>query len=125
MFSTYPLPIFTKIMYHTSEIKLTNMHKRRKYMSIVIVGGHDRMVHQYKKICKEYKCKAKVFTQMSGNLSEKIGSPDLLILFTNTVSHKMVHCAVTEAEKCNAQIVRCHTSSGNALNEILQNACTA
>ena len=67
-------------------------------MSIVIVGGHDRMVHQYKKICKEYKCKAKVFTQMSGNLSEKIGSPDLLILFTNTVSHKMVHCAVTEAE---------------------------
>ena len=69
-------------------------------MSVVIVGGHDRMVHQYKKICKEYKCKAKVFTQMSGNLSEKIGSPDLLILFTNTVSHKMVHCAVTEAEKC-------------------------
>ena len=67
-------------------MKLTNMHKRRKYMSIVIVGGHDRMVHQYKKICKEYKCKAKVFTQMSGNLSEKIGSPDLLILFTNTVS---------------------------------------
>ena len=23
-------------------------------MSVVIVGGHDRMVHQYKKICKEY-----------------------------------------------------------------------
>ena len=103
----------------------TLFHFRKKYMSVVIVGGHDRMVHQYKKICKEYKCKAKVFTQMSGNLSEKIGSPDLLILFTNTVSHKMVHCAVTEAEKCNAQIVRCHTSSGNALNEILQNACTA
>ena len=26
-------------------------------MSIVIVGGHDRMVGQYKKICKSYKCK--------------------------------------------------------------------
>ena len=34
-------------------------------MSVVIVGGHDRMVSQYKKICKEHKCKAKVFTQMS------------------------------------------------------------
>ena len=34
-------------------------------MSIVIVGGHDRMVCQYKKICKKYNCKAKVFTQMS------------------------------------------------------------
>lgn len=58
-------------------------------MSVVIVGGHDRMVSQYKKICKEHKCKAKVFTQMSANLSSQIGSPDLVILFTNTVSHKM------------------------------------
>ena len=79
-------------------------------MSVVIIGGHDRMVCQYKKICKEHNCKAKVFTQMSGNLS------------TNTVSHKMVHCAITEAEKCNAEVVRCHTSSGNALNEILNTA---
>ena len=94
-------------------------------MSVVIVGGHDRMVCQYKKICKKHKCKAKIFTQMSGNLSTLIGSPDLLILFTNTVSHKMVKCALTEAEKCNADIVRCHTSSGNALNEILENACGA
>ena len=94
-------------------------------MSVVIVGGHDRMVCRYKKICKEHNCKAKVFTQMSARLSEQIGSPDLLILFTNTVSHKMVKCAITEAEKCNADIVRCHTSSGTALNEILTNACNA
>lgn len=57
-------------------------------MSIVIIGGHDRMVCQYKKVCQKYQCKAKVFTQMSGNLSKKIGTPDLVVLFTNTVSHK-------------------------------------
>ena len=28
-------------------------------MSVVIVGGHDRMVSQYKKICKDFKCKAR------------------------------------------------------------------
>ena len=89
----------------------------------MIVGGHDRMVCQYKEICKKHHCKAKVFTQMSANLRSQIGKPDLLILFTNTVSHKMVHTAVSEAEKCNANIVRCHTSSGNALNEILAIAC--
>ena len=55
-------------------------------MSVVIVGGHDRMVHQYKKICKEYKCKAKVFTQMSGNLSEKIGSPDVNLIYQYSIS---------------------------------------
>ena len=92
-------------------------------MSVVIVGGHDRMVCQYKKICKQFKCKAKVFTQMPAQMSNKIGSPDLRILFTNTVSHKMVKCAVAEAEKSNAEIIRCHTSSGNALTEILEKVC--
>lgn len=92
-------------------------------MSVVIVGGHDRMVQQYKKICKKYHCKAKVFTQMSARLGEQIGSPDLLILFTNTVSHKMAHCAVAEANKKNTDIVRCHTSSGSALHEILAEVC--
>lgn len=92
-------------------------------MSVVIVGGHDRMVCKYKQICKEHKCKAKVFTQMPANLSAHIGSPDLLILFTNTVSHKMVKTAVAEAEKSGANIVRCHTSSGNALDEILSAVC--
>ncbi|MDD2957591.1 MAG: DUF2325 domain-containing protein [Lachnospiraceae bacterium] len=91
-------------------------------MSVVIVGGHDRMVSQYKKICSQYNCKAKVFTQMSAKLSSQIGSPDLVIVFTNTVSHKMAKCAVTEAERCNADIVRCHTSSQNALNDILVKA---
>ena len=33
-------------------------------MSIVIIGGHDRMVRQYRTICKEHNCKAKIFTQM-------------------------------------------------------------
>ncbi len=93
-------------------------------MSIVIVGGHDRMVCQYKKICKNYKCKAKVFTQMSADMDKQIGTPDLFILFTNTVSHKMIRCAVDGARRANAQVIRCHTSSGAALEEILRE-CTA
>ena len=83
-------------------------------MSVVIIGGHDRMVCQYKKVCKQFNCKAKIFTQMSASLSKQIGSPDLIVLFTNTVSHKMVRCA---------DVIRCHTSSKNALEEILENVC--
>ena len=33
-------------------------------MSVVIVGGHDRMVRQYKEICEDHQWKAKVFTQI-------------------------------------------------------------
>ena len=92
-------------------------------MSIVIIGGHDRMVRQYRTICKEHNCKAKIFTQMPSCLNKKIGNPDLVVLFTNTVSHKMVRCAVEEAGRCNADVIRCHTSSKNALEEILENVC--
>lgn len=50
-------------------------------MSVVIIGGHDRMVCQYKQICKSFNCKAKVFTQMAATLSKRIGKPDLIVLF--------------------------------------------
>ena len=59
-------------------------------MSVVIVGGNERMVCQYEDICKGFGCKAKVFAKEKGAMKKKIGVPDLMILFTSTVSHKMV-----------------------------------
>ena len=64
-------------------------------MSVVILGGNECMVRQYMDICDTYSCKAKVYPKMSGCM-KKIGSPDLLILFTGTVSHKMVKCALND-----------------------------
>jgi len=92
-------------------------------MSIVIIGGHDRMVSQYNVICKSYKCKLKLFTQIPCQFKDKIGCPDLIILFTNTVSHKMSISAVQQAEKNGVPIARSHSSSGSALKEILSTYC--
>ena len=92
-------------------------------MSIVIIGGNERMVCQYTDICKEYGCKAKVFPKEKGSMKKKIGCPDLLVLFTNTVSHKMVKTALDEVDSSRTNVVRCHTSSKNALTEILENCC--
>ena len=30
-------------------------------MSVVIVGGNECMVRQYKELCSEYRCKAKIY----------------------------------------------------------------
>ena len=90
-------------------------------MSVVIVGGHDRMVAQYKKICKSYKCKVKVFTHMGADFNKQIGCPDLLWLFTNTLANNMWRCAMDESYGKLTVVVRCHTSSGNALTGILEN----
>lgn len=93
-------------------------------MSIVIVGGHDRMVCRYKSICKNYGCKCKVFTQCPSNFKGQIGNPDLIILFTSTVSHKMVNVAAELADKSNTIVERCHSSSSSALTSILQTYCS-
>jgi hypothetical protein len=90
-------------------------------MSVVIVGGYDRMVCQYKDICKEYNCKAKVFTKCAGCLSERIGDPDLIVLFTNPVSHQLARAAKNRAAQSNIPLVQSHCSSGNALKNILRN----
>lgn len=88
-------------------------------MSIVIVGGHDRMHCRYKEICKKHGCKCKVFTQCPANFQNQIGSPDLIVVFTKTVAHKMLNVACLQAERCGAKIKHCNSSSASALNEAL------
>ena len=92
-------------------------------MSVVIIGGNECMSRKYTDICQEHGCKAKVFPKETGPLEKKIGSPDLMILFTSTVSHKMVNCAVEEAKKKSIPVCRCHTSSAAALENILKQYC--
>lgn len=88
-------------------------------MSVVIVGGHDRMHCKYKEICKKYGCKCKVFTQCPADFKNKIGQPDIVIVFTGTVAHKMLLTASRQAEKNGICIKHCNSSSGSALNEAL------
>ena len=88
-------------------------------MSVVIVGGNECMVRQYKELCREYRCKAKIYPKMTGSL-KNIGLPDLLVLFTSTASHKMIRGALEQAKGKTVRTVRSHTSSMNALLEILE-----
>ncbi len=94
-------------------------------MCVVIVGGNECMVCQYKDICQNHGCEAKIFVKERGAIKKKMGCPDLLILFTNTVSHKMVNSAVDEAKRNKIPIARVHTSSASALNQVLIQHCKA
>lgn len=89
-------------------------------MSVVIVGGHDRMHCRYKEICKKYGCKCKVFTQCPANFKGQIGSPDVIVIFTGTVAHKMLNVASVQAERSGARLVHCNSSSACALNDALE-----
>lgn len=92
-------------------------------MNVVIVGGNECMQGQYCEICKRCGCKAKVFTKENGTMKKKLGCPELLILFTKTVSHKMAISAVQEAKRNNIPIARVHSSSAAALKNVLSQYC--
>lgn len=68
-------------------------------MSLTIIGGNECMERKYEEICRGYGHKVKIFTKASGMIKKKIGSPDLVIMFTNTVSHKMVNSASKGGKK--------------------------
>ncbi|MBQ3161518.1 MAG: DUF2325 domain-containing protein [Oscillospiraceae bacterium] len=92
-------------------------------MSVVVVGGNDRMATRYKDICKEYNCKAKVFTQMPSDFENKLGTPDLMVVFTNTCSHKMVNSVNQRSQKYDIPVARIHSASATALKSVLEQYC--
>ena len=82
-------------------------------MSVVIVGGNERMVCQYMDIWE------------NGSLKKKLGTPDYLLLFTSTVSHKMMLSASKEAKRNNIPIAYVPSSSASALHSVLADCCAA
>jgi hypothetical protein len=93
-------------------------------MSVTIVGGHERMERVYKDICREYNCTARIFTKMRCNMNCSIGCPDLMVLFTNPVSHGLARTARKEATAMGIPLVQSHSGSGAALRGILAQACS-
>ena len=59
-------------------------------MSLVVVGGNERMKRDYIQLAKNRGYKAKVVLNMSSKVKRSIGSPDAIVIFTSTVSHKLM-----------------------------------
>jgi hypothetical protein len=89
-------------------------------MSIVLIGGHDRMHNEYREICTGCGHNIKVYTQMPRKFESRIGNPDGMVIFTSTVSHKMVTIAVKEAKRRKIPVVRNHNSSAFSLKSSIQ-----
>ena len=88
-------------------------------MSLAIIGGNECMEGKYKEICKDYGHKVKIFTKSNGMIKKKIGTPDLVILFTGTVSHKMLNSASKEARRSGIPVKYLNSSSSFALSALL------
>ena len=89
-------------------------------MSVVIVGGNECMERRYIDLCKAYRCQASVYTKPRGGLKGKFGSPDLMIVFTSAMSHKMLRGALCEIRGKDTKVEYCHSASVSALKAVLE-----
>lgn len=89
-------------------------------MSVVILGGNECMERNYRNLCRDYRHEAKVMVKSAGGVKGKIGNPDMVILFTGALSHKMLQGALNELKGQDVIIERCSTSSVSALRRVLE-----
>ena len=89
-------------------------------MSIVILGGNECMERRYMDLCQSCRCRAMGYVKAGGCEKNKLGENEVTIVFTSTMSHKMVQSALRELKSCDTVIERCHTSSLSALRNILE-----
>ena len=75
-------------------------------MSLLVIGGHERMEKDYYKLAKNRGYKTKVYTTMSSQVKNSIGSPDAIVIMTSTVSHKLSRIVESQAKKMNIPIFR-------------------
>lgn len=88
-------------------------------MSIVILGGNECMERRYRDICAEYSCTSRVFVKPTGTLRHKIGSPDLMIIFTDMISHKAMQNALIEVRGTKTAVEHVRSGSASALRRVL------
>lgn len=89
-------------------------------MSIVLVGGMDRLEAKYLKEAKDAGMELRIFNQAKQNMGNRIKHADVVVIFTNKVSHQARHEAFTAAKRQGIPVVMHHACGVCTLRECLK-----
>jgi hypothetical protein len=94
-------------------------------MWITLVGGMDRLRRQYEQTAEGCGVSLKVFTGKESCLADKMGTPDMTILFTGMVSHQAKAAIMNSSRSRGIPVHFLHTNGISGLRECLRKlACT-
>lgn len=79
-------------------------------MSIILVGGMDRLGSKYQKEARQMGMNLHIFSQAKQNMGNKIKNADAVVIFTNKISHQAKNEAVNAAK-------------GNGIPLVMHNSC--
>jgi len=89
-------------------------------MSIVVLGGMDRLERQYVDEGEKHGIKLKIFSRLEGNLSSRLGFPDAFIIFTGKISHKALKNTSNIAKSRNIPVYYCHSAGMCSFKDCLK-----
>lgn len=89
-------------------------------MDIVIVGGLDRLKHEYERMGDEFGIGLKAFSGKESNISTRIGAPGAILLFTNMVSHKARQQVMQFCRGKGTPVVYMHQSGVHVVHKSLK-----
>lgn len=67
--------------------------------------------------------KPRFLHKCQADFENKLGTPDLMVVFTNTCSHKMVQRVNQRSAKYDIPVARIHSASVSALKNVLNQYC--
>jgi hypothetical protein len=88
-------------------------------MSVVLVGGLDRLRRQYEIAAQQFGVTLKIFNGKEAGLGEKMGNPEMVILLTGMVSHSARLEVVHRGRSIGAPVIFQHSSGISGLRQSL------
>lgn len=88
-------------------------------MSVILVGGMDRLGEKYRTEAKRQGMDLRIFSQAENNMAVKIKGADAVVIFTNKVSHHARNEAMAAAKKNGIPVFMHHTCGVCTLRECL------
>lgn len=91
-------------------------------MCAALVGGMDRLKREYMNEAKRRGVKLKCYTGKERTISGSLGNVDLVVMFTNKVSHKARKDVLTATRSKDIPVVMKHSCGISTLRDCLEKA---
>lgn len=89
-------------------------------MSIVLIGGMDRLAAQYQKEAGRLGMDLQIFSQAKQGMDLKIKNADAVVIFTNKISHHAKNQAFTAAKNSGIPVYMHHACGVCTFRECLK-----
>jgi hypothetical protein len=89
-------------------------------MCIALIGGMDRLDKHYMEVAKQAGFSLQIFTRSQTNIAAKLKKADVMVIFTNKISHRVKFEAMSAAKAHGIPVIMQHSCGVCTLRSCLE-----